>query len=410
MPSCDQVLRRLLVVEGCAAAWFWLPTYFLLFRERFGDETAVALLGAYYVANVVLEVPSGWASDRFGRRATLVAAMAMQCLGAAAIAISGDVAWSLLGQILLAGSASFVSGTDTSLAFEWLRREGRVDEVTRFESRVGVTVFGVGAATVVVGGFASTDHLAAGHALAAVAGLVGVVVALGLRDARERDEVAGHARGEWGRLLGGLRRPQLAWIAAFAVAMHVFNHVPLEFLQPYLAAADADVAGGRAPTAAAGLTLGAMYALASVASRLSPAIGARLGARAALVLAFAAQIAIVWVMALVLHPAVALVVALRGVPHGVAQPLRNARIHDLVEGPLRATWFSALTLAGSLILGGSLLVAARFVGGPLERLDADGLAKVLLAYGVAAAATLVALAATSRSTSPRRGTSRTEED
>jgi MFS family permease len=389
--ASEPVLARLLVLQSCKAAWFWLPTSFLLFASRFGSETALTLLGTYYLAGVVLELPSGWASDRFGRRWTLVAAMAMQAAGGCAIAFGESFGWCVAGQVGLAGATAFVSGTDTALLYDWLKRDDRLGELTVWEARVATVGFGTAAVATVTGGFASTWWLGAGYLGTGIAGLVGLVAALGIRDAREPDEVAGRARGDWGRLLGSLRQPRLAWLAAFAVSMQLFNHVPLEFHQAYAALLDVDFMGADAPTETVGLVLGLMMLLASVASRLSPAVAERCGPIATLIVCFALQISILWAMALFLHPAVLLVIACRGVPHGIALPVRNAQLHAVLSGPLRATFFSGQTLVGSLLLAVSLMVAGRFAGGPLETLARGDLVDVLVTYGVAALAVLGAL-------------------
>lgn len=380
----DSVLKRLLVLQACKAAWFWLPTSFLLFASRFGSETALTLLGVYYLAGVVLELPSGWASDRFGRRATLVAAMAMQAAGGCAIAFGESFGWCIAGQVGIAGATAFVSGTDTALLFDWLKRDGRLSELTAWEARVATVGFGTAAVATVSGGFASAWWLGAGYLATGVAGLVGLVAALGIRDARETSEVADRARGDWGRLLGSLRQPRLAWLAAFAVAMQLFNHVPLEFHQAYAVLLDVDFLGADAPTETVGLVLGLMMLLASVASRLSPAIAERCGPIATLIVCFALQITILWAMALFLHPAILLVIACRGVPHGIALPVRNAQIHAELDGPLRATFFSGQALVGSLLLAVTLMIAGQFAGGPLEVLARTDLVGVLVTYGVAA--------------------------
>lgn len=398
--SADPVLRRLLVVEACKASWFWLPTSFLLFAERFGSATALSLVGAYYLAGVVLELPSGWASDRFGRRATLVIAMLLQALGGALIAFGDSPLLCALGQVGLAGGTAFVSGTDTALVYDWLEREGRLAELTQQEARIAFVAFGAASIAVVTGGFAATWWLPAGYLATAGAGLVGAAAALGIRDARRADERAGSGHGDdWSRLFASLRTRRLAWLAAFGVSMQVFNHVPLEFNQAYVANLGerfgaVEFLGQGAPTETVGLVLGAMMLLASLASRLSPALAARFGPTTTLLVCFAAQISILCAMALALHPLVLLVVACRGVPHGIALPVRNAQLHAALDGPLRATFFSAQALAGSLLLAATLFAAGVFAGSDVAALEREPLVEVLSTYAIAAVAVLGLLVVT----------------
>jgi len=395
-PTRDAVLTRLLVVQAARSAYAWLPTAFFLFAARLGDERALVLAGVYYVAEVLLELPSSYASDRLGRRATLVVAMVMLALGGFVVAGASGFAACVVGQVLVAGSSAFVSGTDTAFLHDHLRARGRLAELGAWESKSASVGFASAAFACVVGGAASTLWLGAGYALSGAAGVVGVIAALGLADVRSENERAGGGRGEWAQLARNFTRPRLLWVFVFAVAMQVVNHVPLEFHQPYLAAAGVDGAfnwgGGERPTLVAGLLLGAMMLLGAFASRASPRFGERFGERRALLATFVMQCAIVWTMAAVVHPLVAVVIAARGVPHGLAQPLRNVFVHRELEGNLRATWFSLQTLVGSAVFSLTLFASAGVVASGTASLAAGELGRVLTGYGIGAALVLVCLA------------------
>ena len=51
---------------------FWVPVFFLYFSSLLTIDEVLALEALYYFSVVVLEVPSGYLSDRIGRRVTLV--------------------------------------------------------------------------------------------------------------------------------------------------------------------------------------------------------------------------------------------------------------------------------------------------------------------------------------------------
>jgi len=50
----------------------WLPIFFLFFSQYLTLAEVIALEAVYYIAVVLAEVPSGYFSDRFGRRRTLL--------------------------------------------------------------------------------------------------------------------------------------------------------------------------------------------------------------------------------------------------------------------------------------------------------------------------------------------------
>ena len=51
---------------------FWAPVFILLFASKFSISEVLLLESVYYIAVVILEVPSGYVSDRMGRRPTLM--------------------------------------------------------------------------------------------------------------------------------------------------------------------------------------------------------------------------------------------------------------------------------------------------------------------------------------------------
>ena len=55
----------------------WLPIFFLYFIEHVTLGEAVLLGSTYYFSAFLLEVRSGYCSDRFGRRLTLIFASIM---------------------------------------------------------------------------------------------------------------------------------------------------------------------------------------------------------------------------------------------------------------------------------------------------------------------------------------------
>ena len=57
---------------GLFNCFFWMPVFFLFFNEHLTVAQVLRLEAIYYVAVVVLEVPSGFFSDVVGRKPTLL--------------------------------------------------------------------------------------------------------------------------------------------------------------------------------------------------------------------------------------------------------------------------------------------------------------------------------------------------
>ena len=68
---------------------FWQAIWFLYFQKELSAAEAILLAAIYDIATTALEVPSGYMSDRLGRRVTLIIAIAVKIAGALLLAF-GD--------------------------------------------------------------------------------------------------------------------------------------------------------------------------------------------------------------------------------------------------------------------------------------------------------------------------------
>ena len=58
----------------------WMPVFFLYFSATVSLQQAIELGAIYYFAVVLFEVPSGYLSDRIGRRTTLLLAATLSLI------------------------------------------------------------------------------------------------------------------------------------------------------------------------------------------------------------------------------------------------------------------------------------------------------------------------------------------
>ena len=109
--------------------FFAVPVLVLFWQDNGLSLTQIMILQSLFaVATVILEVPSGYFSDYYGRRKTLIVASVS---GTAAIGLYGlgSSFWHFLGaEMLFALNVSFVSGTASALVYETLLEEGREGE------------------------------------------------------------------------------------------------------------------------------------------------------------------------------------------------------------------------------------------------------------------------------------------
>ena len=388
----ERNLRLYPAYQAARSSTFWLPVFFLYFSSRFGPAEVLLLESIYYAAVVGFEVPSGYLSDRLGRRPTLVMAGLAWMVGYAALAWGGNWWVFAAGQVSIALGMALNSGTDSALVFDSLSSMGREDELAAVEGRAQSWAAGSMAVSAVVGGLLATVDLRLGHGLSALSAAAAFGLALGFREP-ERCRPAERPLAQLREVGRSLRSPMLRWVFVFVVAMTVFNHVPYELAQPYLhLVLDARSSGAFTPVVS-GVMMGCMMGLAAFASRWSEPLGRRVGVTAVLLGTMALQGLVMVGMAAVVHPAVVVLLLARSVPGALSRPLELQCVLPNVGAHLRATYLSVQSLVGRLAFTVALAAGSWAVGG-LEQLDADavsalaGGASMLLVVVVAALALL----------------------
>lgn len=350
-----QNIRRYPWYAAFHNAFFWMPVFFLYFSEHLDLGGILTLEAIYYVAVVVLEVPSGYVSDRYGRRRTLIASSGLLVGAYTLFAFADSFGVFALAQIGLAGGIAFQSGTGTSFHYDSLAASEQADE---YEDREGIVTRNSLAATAlaaVVGGLASSWDLRSAYVLSAAAALAAFATTLSFREppTDESDRPVGFAP-QLVDVLGQLRRPALAWLFAYAVAMTVLNHIPYEFYQPYLKLAGRHFSAGETAPIVTGLHMGATTLLGAAVARRGVELDHRIGTGPTLLVATAVQTSVIVGMAALLHPLVALLILLRGLPKALAAAPLRAAVTPRLPKRQRATYLSVQSLVGRLGFAGLL--------------------------------------------------------
>ena len=136
-------LTKLYILRGLAFAWFPIPTI-VLFYESYGlnTEQAVLLKTILSLSILILEVPSGYLADLWGRKACLVvgsgfwiASWLIYCTGTSFNEFA-------IAEILAGVAGSLISGANTALGFDTLLQLGREQYYQQWEGRL-VAIAGI---------------------------------------------------------------------------------------------------------------------------------------------------------------------------------------------------------------------------------------------------------------------------
>ena len=144
----ERNIRLYQVYYALYNAFFWMPVFILFFKSKLSIENVLLLESIYYISVFVLEVPSGYLSDRLGRRVTLILSSTAFVLSYLLFSIADGFIQFGIAQFLLAAGISLASGTDTSFHYDSLQSLGKEEEYEKREaiaSRNGLISLGLAA-------------------------------------------------------------------------------------------------------------------------------------------------------------------------------------------------------------------------------------------------------------------------
>ena len=366
---------------------FWQAVWFLYFQNVLSATDAILLYAIYDVATTLLEVPSGYMSDRLGRRKTLIASAICALGGAVLLAIGDSFATFALGQVLIGAGGAFASGTDEAMLYESLCATGREDEIEAQEVTAWRYSYTALALSAVTGGVMATLHPVLPFVAGAIAMLGLVWVTLRFVEPPRSLDVAESAEIiRMSHLRDSFHNPVLLWFFALGVLMYGFSHLPFVFGQPFiLEALDGMDLSASAPLISGAITalmMGVSIAVSVFALRLRRVLGLPL----LLLSAFGLQIAISGVMALTDSAIVLAFLLLRMVPDAVSRPFILGRIQPLLNDDSRATWLSLRSFAGRLLFASVLAVGAISTtdAGTMPYTDIRAILSVAALFGISA--------------------------
>lgn len=335
---------------------FWQAVWFLFFQERLSAAEAILIYVAYDISTTVLEVPSGYLSDRVGRRLTLILSALGVTVAATMQAIGGPFWVYFAAQAALGAGAAFASGTDSALLYESLDREGRAAEIERHELRAWRAGFAALALSAVTGGAMAVWDPVLPFVATAVAGVVSLAIAWCFREPDRTRETVHTARSSLLALREAVRQPVLLWIFVLAAAMYTFSHVPFVFGQPFILEALSTHGFAADAPLVSGVITALMMILSVATSWAAPWLRHRLGLGGILLLALGMQVALIGALAASSHILVIGLLLFRMVPDSFSRPFKVAAIQPWLPDRVRATWLSIQSFCARLLFALSLFL------------------------------------------------------
>lgn len=156
--------------------------------------TQFMLSEAIFAVTIILfEIPSGWVSDIWRRKGTLIAGMGITAIGLTIMVLSNEFFLWTFGQILMGVGLSFASGTDTSLIYDSLAEEGKIHLYKKQAGRLVGICMGICGVATLMGGYLYTIHPDLPLALSVLTVSLAIIPLCFIKEPeREKQTVQGH--------------------------------------------------------------------------------------------------------------------------------------------------------------------------------------------------------------------------
>ena len=127
---------KLYIIKGLM--WFMvaMPIIVLFFQENgLSLQEVMILQGSYSLMVALMEIPSGYIADLFGRKKTMILGTFFCFLGFVLFSFSFGFWEFLLAEILLGIGNSFISGSDSAILYDSLLQSKQIDQYTKIEGK-----------------------------------------------------------------------------------------------------------------------------------------------------------------------------------------------------------------------------------------------------------------------------------
>lgn len=174
---------------------FVLPVLVLYYRDALGLGFREFMIGEAVFATtmILMEVPSGWLSDVWTRRKTMILGTLFHIVGFTILWQADSFAMTILSQAVIGVAVSLFSGTNSALLYDSLLEDGRAESFRRLEGlRHGIGLYSVAGASI-AGGLLYQWHRDAPIVLVIASSCIALAISFCLREPeRQRESVHKH--------------------------------------------------------------------------------------------------------------------------------------------------------------------------------------------------------------------------
>ncbi len=222
-----------------AIQWFLvvIPVLVLFYQSKGLTLFEVTLLQALYSGVVlVLEIPSGYFADLFGRKRSLIIG-SFFCLGGAVLyCFAQDFLGFLAAEIFFGFAMAFISGADSALTYDTLHELEQSHEYVRTQGRIdSYDNFSEGIASI-LGGFLAVVSMALPFYVRAVVSIFMIPLAFLIIEPKvfKKTREVSHAKNLWNTIhFSFFEQKDVRWLLLYSAFLGAATQTVVWFIQPY---------------------------------------------------------------------------------------------------------------------------------------------------------------------------------
>ncbi len=237
----DRIKRNIPILFLIQAAnWFLMimPTIVLFFQNNGLSLFQVMVVqGVFAVTIVLFEIPSGFFSDKIGRRITLIIGLFINTLGLFIFAGCSGLWGFIIAEIFLGIGVSFISGTDSSLLYDTLIVLNEEDSHRKKEGLfISISSYSESLASI-LGGFVAIYSMRMNFFIEGIIMLLASVLALFIiePDIKREGKGALKLRTFFSELLSIFSRKRIVYLVLFVSLSGLGTFLVLWYVQPEMA-------------------------------------------------------------------------------------------------------------------------------------------------------------------------------
>lgn len=348
---------KLYCIRAARSFMLAIPVIVLFFKENGMSMQQVFLLQALFsVAVIVLEIPTGYFADLFGRKRSILIGGAFASLGFVVYSLSYGFWGFLLAEIILGIGMSFVSGADSAMLFDTLLVLEREYEYKHFSGRsCSLGMFAEGIASI-VGGLLALVSLRFPLYCDAITILVIIPLANSLLEPprkknriqqsmfKEIWQIMRHSFEEMCRLVRYSlhEHGEMKWLIVYSALVSASTLTMVWFIQVYLVAT-------KVPVSLFGIIWASLLFVAALVAFRVHDIEKFLGRKMSLVIMIILPVAGYFLLSSFWQWWSGIFIALFYFTRGINNSITEDYINGLVSSDVRATILSIKSLVGRLM-------------------------------------------------------------